>query len=136
MAARAGATSSKGVIDDSDVFSIIIDPERAEDRLCQRVQRNLQERERGRTVQENSGHSRHCAQDARAEAGPGNRDVVYAGTTEGLYKTLDGGKSFERMTGPDVIVNDVLSIRGTRIMCCWPPTAAAFCSARTLESAL
>jgi photosystem II stability/assembly factor-like uncharacterized protein len=38
---------------------------------------------------------------------PLNRDVVYAGTTEGLYKTLDGGKSFKRMTGPEVIVNDV-----------------------------
>ena len=38
---------------------------------------------------------------------PANREVVYAGTTEGLYKTVDGGKSFKRMTGPDVIVNDV-----------------------------
>jgi hypothetical protein len=38
---------------------------------------------------------------------PVNREVVYAGTTEGLYKTVDGGKSFKRMTGPDVIVNDV-----------------------------
>jgi hypothetical protein len=38
---------------------------------------------------------------------PENRDVVYAGTTEGLYKTVDGGRSFQRMTGPDVIVNDV-----------------------------
>jgi len=33
--------------------------------------------------------------------------VVYAGTTEGLYKTVDGGKHFQRMTGPEVIVNDV-----------------------------
>ena len=38
---------------------------------------------------------------------PANREVVYAGTTEGLYKTVDGGKTFQRMTGPDVIVNDV-----------------------------
>ena len=38
---------------------------------------------------------------------PANHNVVYAGTTEGLYKTVNGGKSFERMTGPDVIVNDV-----------------------------
>ena len=38
---------------------------------------------------------------------PVNRQVVYAGTTEGLYKTVDGGKTFPRMTGPDVIVNDV-----------------------------
>ena len=39
---------------------------------------------------------------------PAHREIVYAGTTEGLYKTVDGGKHFKRMTGPDVIVNDVL----------------------------
>jgi photosystem II stability/assembly factor-like uncharacterized protein len=33
--------------------------------------------------------------------------VVYAGTTEGLYKSVDSGKSFQRMTGPEVIVNDI-----------------------------
>ncbi len=30
-----------------------------------------------------------------------------AGTTEGLYKTTDAGRTFRRMTGEDVIVNDV-----------------------------
>ena len=38
---------------------------------------------------------------------PENRQVVYAGTTEGLYKTVNGGKTFKRMTGADVVVNDV-----------------------------
>ena len=38
---------------------------------------------------------------------PTNRQVVYAGTTEGLYKTSDGGSTWSRMTGPDVIINDV-----------------------------
>jgi photosystem II stability/assembly factor-like uncharacterized protein len=38
---------------------------------------------------------------------PTNRNTVNAGTTEGLYKTLDGGKNFKRMTSGDVIVNDV-----------------------------
>ena len=38
---------------------------------------------------------------------PAHREIVYAGTTEGLYKTEDGGKHFKRITGPDVIVNDV-----------------------------
>ena len=30
---------------------------------------------------------------------PTNRNTVYAGTTEGLYKTLDGGTNWKRMTG-------------------------------------
>jgi photosystem II stability/assembly factor-like uncharacterized protein len=38
---------------------------------------------------------------------PANMNVVYAGTTEGLYKTLDAGTNWKRMTGPDVIINDV-----------------------------
>src|SRR6202012_1752851 len=38
---------------------------------------------------------------------PTNRNTVYAGTTEGLYKTMDGGTNWSRMTGPDVIINDV-----------------------------
>jgi photosystem II stability/assembly factor-like uncharacterized protein len=39
---------------------------------------------------------------------PANRQIMYAGTTEGLYRTMDGGKTFKRLTGPEVIVNDVL----------------------------
>jgi photosystem II stability/assembly factor-like uncharacterized protein len=38
---------------------------------------------------------------------PTNRKIVYAGTTEGLYKTVDGGTTWARMTSPDVIINDV-----------------------------
>jgi photosystem II stability/assembly factor-like uncharacterized protein len=38
---------------------------------------------------------------------PTTPTTVYAGTTEGLYKTVDAGATFKRMTGPDVIVNDV-----------------------------
>ena len=38
---------------------------------------------------------------------PEKRDVVYAGTTEGLYKTVNAGKTFERMTDADVVVNAV-----------------------------
>ncbi len=33
--------------------------------------------------------------------------MVYAGTTEGLYRTRDGGHEWQRVTGADVIVNDI-----------------------------
>jgi hypothetical protein len=39
---------------------------------------------------------------------PRNHNVVYAGTTEGLWKTLDGGKTFARMTATNVVINDVI----------------------------
>jgi photosystem II stability/assembly factor-like uncharacterized protein len=38
---------------------------------------------------------------------PSNRKIVYAGTTEGLYKTVDDGVNWSRITGPDVIINDI-----------------------------
>src|SRR5208283_3331032 len=64
---------------------------------------------------ENAGVLFHRIQGIPAEArrtrvlmqDPENRQVVYAGTTEGLYKTVDAGKTFQRMTGTEVVVNDV-----------------------------
>jgi hypothetical protein len=38
---------------------------------------------------------------------PVDHAVVYAGTTEGLYRTTSGGTNWSRLTGPDVIINDV-----------------------------
>jgi photosystem II stability/assembly factor-like uncharacterized protein len=38
---------------------------------------------------------------------PQNLNIVFAGTTEGLYRTGDSGGAWQRTTGPEVIVNDV-----------------------------
>jgi photosystem II stability/assembly factor-like uncharacterized protein len=94
----------EGVIDDSDVFSIIIDPAQTNIIFASGIYKSenaamLFKRIQG--IPSTARRTRVLKQD------PANREVVYAGTTEGLYKTADGGKHFERMTGPDVIVNDV-----------------------------
>src|SRR5438874_1151279 len=39
---------------------------------------------------------------------PSNSQVVYAGTTEGLWKTMDGGKTWKQVTNSEIVVNDVL----------------------------
>ncbi|HEY6273060.1 MAG TPA: transcriptional regulator, partial [Terriglobales bacterium] len=39
---------------------------------------------------------------------PVDHNVVYAGTTEGLWKTADAGATWKRMTGASVVVNDVV----------------------------
>ena len=97
----------KGVIDDSDVFSIIVDPTQPKivfASACSGIYKSENAAELFKKIQgipSTARRTRVLKQD------PANHDVVYAGTTEGLYKTLDGGKSFQRMTGPDVIVNDV-----------------------------
>jgi len=38
---------------------------------------------------------------------PQNQNIVFAGTTEGLFRTGDSGEAWQRTTGPEVIVNDV-----------------------------
>ncbi|MGA2047839.1 MAG: transcriptional regulator [Terracidiphilus sp.] len=97
----------QGVIEDSDVFSIIVDSARSGTvylSACSGIYKS-----------ENAGDLFHKIQGIPADArrtrvlmqDPANHDVVYAGTTEGLYKSADAGKTFKIMTGADVIVNDV-----------------------------
>ncbi len=97
----------QGVIDDSDVFSIIIDPSRPTvlyASACSGIYKSDTGGELFRKVQgipSTARRTRVLMQD------PTNRKVVYAGTTEGLYKTVDDGANWARLTGPDVIINDV-----------------------------
>ena len=97
----------QGIIDDSDVFSIILDPDHPSTvflSACSGIYKSLNAGEKFRKIEgipSTARRTRVLKQD------PANREVIYAGTTEGLYKTADGGKTFERLTGPDVIVNDV-----------------------------
>ncbi len=97
----------QGLIDDSDVFSIIIDPTRPTvvyTSACSGIYRSENAGELYRKVQgipSTARRTRVLMQD------PVNRKIVYAGTTEGLYKTMDDGVNWTRITGPDVIINDI-----------------------------
>ncbi len=97
----------RGLIVDSDVFSMVIDPERPRTlylSACSGIYKSLDAGLLFHKIQgipSSARRTRVLAQD------PENRDIVYAGTTEGLYKTVNGGRTFRRMTGDDIIVNDV-----------------------------
>jgi photosystem II stability/assembly factor-like uncharacterized protein len=97
----------QGIIDDSDVFSIILDPDDSHTvylSACSGIYKSDNAGARFRKIEgipSTARRTRVLKQD------PVDHKVVYAGTTEGLYKTTDGGKTFSRMTGSDLIVNDV-----------------------------
>jgi photosystem II stability/assembly factor-like uncharacterized protein len=96
-----------GLIDDSDVFSIIIDPSRPTivyTSACSGIYRSDNAGELYRKVQ---GIPSTARRTRVLEQDPSNRNVVYAGTTEGLYRTMDDGVNWSRITGPDVIINDI-----------------------------
>ncbi len=98
----------QGVIDDSDVFSLIIDhsnPKTVFLSACSGIYKSENAGELFRKIQgipSSARRTRVLQQD------PVNANVIYAGTTEGLYKSVNAGKTFSRMTGPNIIVNDVL----------------------------
>jgi len=105
---KTWAHMNHGIIDDSDVFSIIVDPKSPSNvfaSACSGIYHSVNTGEEFHKVQGmpfSARRTRVLMQD------PNNPQVVYAGTTEGLWKTSDSGKTFKRMTGPNVIVNDVM----------------------------
>ena len=98
----------KGVIDDSDVFSIVIDPLQPANvyiTACSGIYRSDTAGDLFRKIQ----GIPYAARRTRAlRMDPSDHNIVYAGTTEGLWKTADAGVTWKRMTGSNVVVNDVL----------------------------
>ena len=98
----------QGVIDDSDVFSIILDPgnpQRVFASACSGIYRSDDGGQLFRKVQgipSTARRTRVLQQD------PADADTVYAGTTEGLWKSTDWGKAFKRISPADFILNDIL----------------------------
>ncbi|HJT53302.1 MAG TPA: transcriptional regulator [Candidatus Angelobacter sp.] len=98
----------KGVIDDSDVFSIAIDslnPASVYISACSGIYRSESAGELFRKIQ---GIPYAARRTRILRMDPAGHKIVYAGTTEGLWKTTDGGATWKRMTSDRVVVNDVL----------------------------
>jgi photosystem II stability/assembly factor-like uncharacterized protein len=99
---------NKGMIDDSDVFSVIVDstnPSVVYASACSGIYRSDSAGDLFRKLQGipfSARRTRVLKQDPKDPA------TVYAGTTEGLWKTTDGGKNWKHVTNSEVVVNDVL----------------------------
>jgi len=97
----------QGIIDDSDVFSIILDPVKPKTVFLSACSGIYKSESAGARFRKIEGIPSTARRTRVLKQDPANREIVYAGTTEGLYKTLDGGKTFKLLTDDDVIVNDV-----------------------------
>jgi photosystem II stability/assembly factor-like uncharacterized protein len=98
----------KGVIDDSDVFSIVIDHEQPANifiSACSGIYRSDSAGELFRKIQ---GIPYSARRTRMLRMDPLDHNIVYAGTTEGLWKTIDAGATWKHMTGSNIIINDVL----------------------------
>ena len=96
-----------GLIDDSDVFSMIIDPKNPNNMYlsaCSGIYRSVNEGghfDKVQGIPKDSRRTRVLMQDPTAES------TVYAGTTNGLWKTTDAGHTFKLHGDPNYIINDV-----------------------------
>ena len=97
----------QGIIDDSDVFSIILDLDRPSTVFLSACSGIYKSENAGIRFRKIEGIPSTARRTRVLKQDPANHRIVYAGTTEGLYRTIDGGKTFDRLTGPDVIVNDI-----------------------------
>jgi photosystem II stability/assembly factor-like uncharacterized protein len=97
----------QGVIDDSDVFSIIIDPQSPTTVYASACSGIYKSDNYGELFHKAQGIPNTARRTRVLMQDPTNHQVVYAGTTEGLYRTQSAGTDWQRLTSPDVIVNDV-----------------------------
>jgi photosystem II stability/assembly factor-like uncharacterized protein len=99
---------NKGMIDDSDVFSVIVDHDNPSVVFASACSGIYKSDSAGNLFAKIQGIPFSARRTRVLKQDPTNENIVYAGTTEGLWKTIDLGKQWKRVSGPDVVVNDVL----------------------------
>ena len=98
----------QGIIDDSDVFSIIVDhnnPAIVYVSACSGIYKS---ESAGNLFKKVQGIPFAARRTRVLQQDPANANVIYAGTTEGLWKTTDSGATWARVSSPNLIVNDVV----------------------------
>lgn len=100
-----------GILDDSDVFSIIVDsrtPRTVYASACSGIYKSLNSGlhfERVRKEQLGMDHA--ALRTRKLQQDPTRPRIVFAGTTQGLWRTTDDAATWKQMTSSSVIVNDV-----------------------------
>jgi photosystem II stability/assembly factor-like uncharacterized protein len=100
---------SKGIAFDSDMFSIIVDPRNPQTiyaSACSGMYKSVNKAEYFHRLSLSLPLTAHRTRVMKQDTQRSN--IVYAGTTGGLWKTLDGGDHWKLVTDDSVIVNDVL----------------------------
>jgi photosystem II stability/assembly factor-like uncharacterized protein len=99
---------NKGMIDDSDVFSVIVDHDNPAIVFASACSGIYKSETAGNLFAKIQGIPFSARRTRVLKQDPTNENIVYAGTTEGLWKTVDLGKVWKRVTGPEVVINDVM----------------------------
>jgi photosystem II stability/assembly factor-like uncharacterized protein len=98
----------KGMIDDSDVMSIVVDPENPSNvhaTACSGIYHSV---DAGQNWKRYSGIPFVFRRTQLIKQDPQHPDTLYAGTTSGLWKTTNEGGTWTRTTPGDWVVNAIL----------------------------
>ena len=99
---------NKGMIDDSDVFSVIVDHDNSSIVFASACSGIYKSETAGNLFAKIQGIPFSARRTRVLKQDPTNENIVYAGTTEGLWKSTDLGKVWKRVSNPEVVVNDVM----------------------------
>jgi photosystem II stability/assembly factor-like uncharacterized protein len=99
---------NKGMIDDSDVFSVIVSSADSSEVFASACSGIYKSTSGGDQFQKIQGIPFTARRTRVLKQDPSNPAVIYAGTTEGLWKSVDEGKNWKRVSNTEVVVNDVL----------------------------
>src|SRR3954468_1868232 len=87
-----------GMIDDSDVFSIYVNPADSQNILASACSGIYSSADRGDLWHKLMGIPNTSRRTHVIRQDPASSSVIYAGTTTGLYKTLNGGAAWKTLT--------------------------------------
>jgi len=104
---RTWSSLKNGMIDDSDVFSIVVDWSNNNKVYASACTGIYAGDSAGRAWRKIHGIPDSARRTRVIRQDPRNPAVVYAGTTEGLWKTASAGESWRRLTSPKLVVNDI-----------------------------
>jgi photosystem II stability/assembly factor-like uncharacterized protein len=110
---RHWSSIHEGMIDDSDVMSIIVDHAQAARIFASACSGIYRSENSGLHWRKIGGIPNTARRTHVIRQDPRHPQVLYAGTTEGLWKSADGGASWRRATPPDWNINGVVVSAGT-----------------------
>jgi photosystem II stability/assembly factor-like uncharacterized protein len=105
---RTWSNIKQGVIDDSDVFSIIVDQKNPAVVYASACSGIYKSETAGQLFKKVQGIPFSARRTRVLQQDPVSNSIVYAGTTEGLWKTQDSGTSWAHVSPSNYVINDVL----------------------------
>ena len=98
----------KGMLDDSDVFSVLVDRSNHRRVFASACSGIYQSNSAGATWRKIQGIPHSARRTRVLRQDPVNPALLYAGTTEGLWKTSSAGRRWQQVTSPRLVINDIL----------------------------